>query len=473
MLTKTKKYFFLTILLCLLVSGKAQNYFDSLATHLKTLPQKEQVELIKAIPFDKMNSNTSAAIKLYQQAINLSNNKSDLAYLNEQLAIAYYYKGDYDLSVQTSLEAIKFYEQLNNQLKVGSVYASLGYQMKRRNLPKAFEYMQKGIYLLEQINDQKALSAAYNNFGVLHEMDNNMDSALFYYQKGLVIVEKLNDSIGIPYSLNNIATAYVILKKYNEALPYYQKAFNIRKQRNDLNGMAENYTAYGDFYFKQQLYQQAIPYYVSADSITQQIKYTYLQKVCSEQLALCYSNTNDFKQALHYQKRAVALNDSLLNESSNKTIAELETQFETEKKEKQILEQNVVIANKELEIKQRSYFMYALIAVGVLLLVLGFFIIKQIKFKQQKLIEANRLKDEKAKIKTQEKLNEERVRISRDLHDNIGAQLTFIISSIDNMSFFMKDTNNELKEKLQELNAFSKNAIKQLRTTINTLNKSK
>ena len=235
--------------------------------------------------------------------------------------------------------------------------------------------------------------------------------------------------------------------------------------------MAENYTAYGDFYFKQQLYQQAIPYYASADSITQQIKYTYLQKVCSEQLALCYSNSNDFKQALHYQKRAVALNDSLLNENSNKTIAQLETQFDTEKKEKQIIEQNVVIANKELEIKQRSYFMYALIAVGVLLLVIGFFIIKQIKFKQQKLIEANRLKDEMAKIKTQEKLNEERVRISRDLHDNIGAQLTFIISSIDNMSFFMKDANNDLKEKLQELNTFSKNAIKQLRNTINTLNK--
>ena len=224
MLTTTKKYFFVVLLLCVLSNSKAQNYFDSLATHLKTVPQKEQIEIIKAIPFDKMNSNTAAAVKLYKQAINLSSDKSALAYLNEQLAIAYYYKGDYDLSVQTSLQAIKHYEQLNNHLKEGSVYASLGYQMKRRNLPKAFDYMRKGIYLLEQINDQKALSAAYNNFGVLHEMDNDMDSALFYYQKGLVIVEQLNDSIGIPYSLNNIATAYVILKKVQRSFTLLPKS---------------------------------------------------------------------------------------------------------------------------------------------------------------------------------------------------------------------------------------------------------
>lgn len=471
-----KKYLLLLFLFTSGIGFAAQNYFDSLAIYIQPLSNKEKVEIINAIPFDKMNSNTNGAIKLYQQALGFDTDNKDkeaLAITNEKLALAYYYKGDYDLSVQTSLLAIHHYEELNNQLKAGSVYASLGYQMKRRNLVKAFEYMRKGIALLERVNEQEPLSAAYNNFGVLHEMDNDVDSALFYYQKGLKIVNQLNDSIGIPYSLNNIAGAYVIQGNFKKALPYYEKAFSIRKKRNDLNGMAENYTAYGDFYFKQQLFESAIDQYKEAYKITKQIKYTYLQKIGAEQLAKCYFQTKTYKQALFYQKKAVELNDILLNEKSNKTIAELETQFETEKKEKQIIEQNVVIANKEYEIKQRSYFMYALIAIGVLLIIVGFFIIKGIRFKQQKLIESNKLKDEIAKIKTQEKLNEERIRISRDLHDNIGAQLTFIISSIDNMSFFMKETNNELKIKLQELNEFSRKAIKELRGTINTLNKSK
>ncbi|MDG1477095.1 MAG: histidine kinase [Vicingaceae bacterium] len=473
----TFRYTFVLFLVVFCFNVNAQvSYFDSLKTVISGVSEDKKIALIIAIPFDKMNSNTSTAIDIYGYGIDIAKNQKSenlTAQLYEKQSIAYYYKGDYDLAVQTSLNAINLYEGLKNRLKVGSVYASLGYQMKRRDLPRAFEYMRKGINQLEQINDQKALSAAYNNFGVLHEMESNIDSALFYYKKGLLIVEELADSIGIPYSLNNIAGAYVIEGNYKEAMSYYDRAFVIRKKRNDLNGLAENYSYYGDFYFKQELYKQAIIKYLAAEKITAKINYAYLQKIISQQLATCYLETNNYSKALYYQKQQVILNSKLLNESSNKTIAELETQFETQKKEKQILEQNLIIANKDLEIKQQSYFMYVLIAIGILIVVLGFFILKQIKFKQQKLIEANRLKDEIAKIKMQEKLNEERVRISRDLHDNIGAQLTFIISSIDNMSYFMKETNNELKDKLSELNEFSRNAIKELRVTINTLNKSK
>jgi tetratricopeptide (TPR) repeat protein len=471
---KIKKYILLCSLLFVANTYFAQNYFDSLTTYISTLTLSDKVEAINAIPFDVMNSNTSAAIKIYQEALIFANNNSEqLAVTNEKIALAYYYRGDYDLSVTASLEAIRLYEKLEDNLKVGSAYASLGYQMKRRDLLKAFEYMRKGIKLLEQTNDQPALSGAYNNFGVLYEMDKDIDSALYFYQKGLLIVEQLADSIGIPYSLNNIAGAYVIQGKYNEAMPYYNSAFSIRKQRNDLNGMAENYSYYGNFYFEQALYNEAIHQYLEAEKITAKINYTYLQKMVSKQLALCYAQIDDYQQALFYQKQTVELENKLLNESSNKTIAELETQFDTEKKEKQIAEQKILIAQKELEIKQRSYFIFSLIGLGVLLLTIGYFIFKQIRFKQQKLIEENLLKDEIAKVKVQEKLNEERVRISRDLHDNIGSQLTFIISSIDNMSYFMKDTNNELKEKLQGLNEFSRTAITQLRDTIKTLNKRK
>ncbi|MGB0881491.1 MAG: tetratricopeptide repeat protein [Vicingaceae bacterium] len=453
----------------------AQKYFDSLTTYIVPLSDNDKVEAINKIPFDIMNSNTSVAIKMYKQALKIAdknNNLEQLALSKEKIAIAYYYRGDYDLSTAASLASIRCYEALENNLKAGGVYASLGYQMKRRDLPKAFEYMKKGIALLEQINDEPALSGAYNNYGVLHEMNNEMDSALYYYQKGLLIVEELSDSIGIPYSLNNIAGAYVILEDYSAAIPYYNRAFAIRKQRNDLNGMAENYSYYGDFYFKQGQYKQAILYYLNAEEITKKINYTYLQKMVSQELALCYSKINDFQQALYYQKKSVELEESFLNETSNKSIAELEAQFDTEKKEKKIADQKILIAQKELKVKQRNYFIYSLIAIGVLLLSVAYFVLKQIRFKQQKLIEENRLKDQIAEIKVREKLNNERVRISRDLHDNIGSQLTFIISSIDNMSYFIKDTNNELKEKLQELNNFSRSAIAQLRDTIKTLNKS-
>ena len=69
-------------------------------------------------------------------------------------------------------------------------------------------------------------------------------------------------------------------------------------------------------------------------------------------------------------------------------------------------------------------------------------------------------------------MQEQRLRISRDLHDNIGSQLTFIISSIDNLKYVTKDANQKLKEKLSTISSFTSDTIYQLRDTIWAMNKS-
>ncbi|MCB0402916.1 MAG: tetratricopeptide repeat protein [Flavobacteriales bacterium] len=453
----------------------AQNYFDSLQTAMETLPAGQQLALISEIPFDKMSNDALGAALIYQKGIKLAGEQDPeaLGLLYEKLSLAQYYHGDYDLSIESALLAIDQYEKQGNTKQMGSVYASLGYQMKRRNLPKAFEYMRKGLNFLLVSGDKKTINPAINNFGVLHEMNGNLDSALYYYNKSLNIVEELNDSIGIPYSLNNIAGAYVLLEKYEEALPFYERAYQIRLKRNDLNGLAENNTYYGDFYFKQQQFAEAIPFYQKAYTLCRQIKYNYLQKVNAEQLATCFQQEQQFDSTLFYLKKSVELNDQLLNESTLKTINNLEIQFETEKKEKLIAEHNTVIAKKELQFKQRTYLMYSIVAIVVILLVIGFFIIRHIRFKQQELIEENRLKDQITKGKVLAKLNEERLRISKDLHDNIGSQLTFIISSIDNLNYYLGEQQQNLAEKLQAINTYSREAIKELRATINELNKNR
>lgn len=74
-------------------------------------------------------------------------------------------------------------------------------------------------------------------------------------------------------------------------------------------------------------------------------------------------------------------------------------------------------------------------------------------------------------IAYQKKLYEQRLKISRDLHDNIGAQLTFIISSIENLPYGFNITNSKLTDKLQNISAFTKDTIYELRDTIWAMNK--
>lgn len=74
-------------------------------------------------------------------------------------------------------------------------------------------------------------------------------------------------------------------------------------------------------------------------------------------------------------------------------------------------------------------------------------------------------------LANEKKLEQQRLKISRDLHDNIGSQLTFIISSIDNLKFLMKSNDEKVKEKLSTINNFAANTIAQLRDTIWAMNK--
>ncbi len=95
----------------------------------------------------------------------------------------------------------------------------------------------------------------------------------------------------------------------------------------------------------------------------------------------------------------------------------------------------------------------------------------QQKLKNRQLKKESELKTALAKIETQNRLQEQRLRISRDLHDNIGAQLTFIISSIDNLKYGLKGATLKTKEKLSSISAFTSQTIYELRDTIWAMNK--
>ncbi|PCH53569.1 MAG: hypothetical protein COC22_02325, partial [Flavobacteriaceae bacterium] len=192
-----------------------------------------------------------------------------------------------------------------------------------------------------------------------------------------------------------------------------------------------------------------------------------LQKYCANYLTKSYLALNDYKNAFNYNNIYQSLKDSTLNAKTNTKVAELQIEFETEKKEKEIAQQKELILKNDLEIKKKNLFSLMLVSIILLLGIVSFGLFKRQQHKRKEF--QNRLALKEAQ--TYNKLQDQRLRISRDLHDNIGSQLTFIISSIDNLKFITKNADKVVKNKLSEINQFAKNTISQLRDTIWAMNK--
>ena len=162
--------------------------------------------------------------------------------------------------------------------------------------------------------------------------------------------------------------------------------------------------------------------------------------------------------------------DSLFKIEKEKEIGELYVKYETEKKEKLLAEAQASLLLKESKIRERNSYLLATISLAFLLALIGFFVYKQQRLRNKQILKEQALQQALNRIENQNNLQEQRLAISKDLHDNIGAQLTFIISSLDNLKYF-EFNKEKLYTKFDSISLFTRSTITYLRGTIWAMNK--
>ena len=380
-----------------------------------------------------------------------------------KLSLTYYYSGDFKENLMYSLLAIKLFERIDSKEALAKEYGELGYRMKDRSLPKALFYMQKGLHISEKNNFEEPLLSIYNNYGVLKSRNKEQDSALFFYKKCLALKEIRKDSIGIPYSLNNIAEIFISKKDFNKAKKLLYRALSIRIKLDDQYGIAENYSLLGDLFLADFKYNEAILNYTKSLDISQHYGFNTLLLHNYKMISQSYEFSQNASMALQTFKKHSFYKDSILNLETNAKIAELEVKYNTNENEK-------LLIKKEIEVTDSRNKLISVSVFALFIAVLGTLIYRQQKFKNKQQEQEFKLTTAIAKIETQNKLQKQRLSISRDLHDNIGAQLTFIISSVDNIKYAFPIADLKLNQKLSTISEFTKATILELRDTIWAMN---
>jgi signal transduction histidine kinase len=387
-----------------------------------------------------------------------------LAKINNNLANIYEKNGQYKLAMTYFLDALQYFESIkddkNSHITKGNIGLIL---LKLKNYPKAFTYINDVVEYQEENNATGELCVSCLNLGNVYLHMNDTLNALKQYHKSLKYCNTVGDKKGVSSAYNNIASIKTEQKKSQEALTLYSKSQKAREELNsdidkanfDLN-LAEEYTHNNKLAEAKQLL-------LNTKKVFEKEKLYNKLQINYKSLIRVYAKLNKLDSVSLYVDKLVAVNNQLLENSVVKQTAELETKYQTEKKEKLLLE-------KEAEAKQKNILLIGISLLAFFIAVIGFLIYSQQKQKNIQQAQEYKLKKAIIKIENQNKLQEQRLNISRDLHDNIGAQLTFIISSVDNIKYAFDITNEKLDNKLSNISSFAKDTIIELRDTIWAMN---
>ena len=424
---------------------------------------RENSEYTKAIDYFKKSLVLSKEIK---DTVLIANSYSGLGIVNSRL-------GNFKEAISNFLKGIPVYEKLKDTVNMARGYLNLAVDLRKiKDFNKSILYNKKALYLFEKNNEHLNIAAIHNNLGGVFNENQEYLKAI----KSAEIAKKYfieNDyERYVAYPLTNIAISYDSLNEQIKAEKNYLAAIRLHTKFREPYELAFLNNAYANFKYKHHKHREAIEIGEKALIYAEEVKALEFITSSSKTLAKSFQKNRNYKQANIYLNKYIISKDNLFEKEKSKDIAEIQTKYETSKKEAKIAIQKEELLEKELAIKNRNLYAILLASALLILGIIFFGIYKKNRFKRKQLQKEIDLKDALATIKTQNRLQEQRLRISRDLHDNIGSQLTFIISSLDNLKYISKDINTKLKDKLVGISSFTSHTIHELRDTIWAMNKS-
>jgi len=336
------------------------------------------------------------ALEAYQKALTVHErigNQQVIAICYNNIGLIHAAQGRYAEALESYQKALAIFERIGNQQGLATCHNNIGnIHYAQGRYAEALEAYQKALAICERISDQQGIASSYNNIGVIHYDQGQYAEALEAYQKALAICERIGDQQGIASSYNNIGNIHKAQGRYAEALESYQKALAILECIGNQDRVALSYTNIGNLYQAQALYAIARSYFQKALAIAQSLGlHDYLDDIylnlAQTDSALAASGQNHlWKSAYLHHRLYAAYKDSVLNEASIRKQAQLESQYEYEKKTallkaEQEKERALVTAQLRQRETQRNL---SLLALGIALIGLITFAILHRKIRQQR-----------------------------------------------------------------------------------------
>ena len=371
----------ITVLLCAVMpyTVAAQSPHDDTATVNRLNQQAKNLNIA---------GNPDSAFPLLQASARMAKQLHYRAGEGEALFQAgdfYRQKGDYPTALEKFLEAQRIWEELKDLSKQAQINVLLallnkdisGANQTAAHLDKGIDYSRIAYSLYDKVKDTGGMINSLNTAGIIYRDKgkvwgqlNNYDSAYDAYTKALALVARSGKGKpNLPRLYNNISQVYLEYKKdYRTALDYLLRAMHYNDSMHNINSLSYNYGNISNAYVQLHRYDEALLYARKMLQTAQALKKPERIQNAGLQLYRAFEAKGQMDSALHYYVKADMLDDSLTNLSKSRQVMDLQTKYETVKKEVEItrLQTEGSSKNKQILLLLGSSALLALLAAAMI-----------------------------------------------------------------------------------------------------------
>lgn len=380
---------------------------------------------------------TTLSYELYRDSSNSKNKHVALA----NLASIHKKMGHYYLALQLTVRADSIVKSLPNRNPRAYAFTCELF-LRMNNIKKARESINIGIEEYWKTIDKTQLDyfdGILNSYlGLTMSREGKHDSAIITLKRALSILKKETDTVALSEATLFLGEAYFKNKNYDLSASQYRLAASYYE--NLKNALYQNFYLIHEL--RSKIYANNYDNSVLAKELEKVITALTITPSSYEirldlysLLSDCYEKLGDYKLALKYSRLFDDLRKEVLDSENLLQYLEYQRSYENLNRENKIQQLNQLNLNNSLKLENKNLQLnrYIIIVISLLLLfLLSLFLFIQITKKNKALMQA------KSDLQIKEANEKERIRISREMHDDIGAGLTQIVL----MSDYLKTTSN-------------------------------
>ena len=347
------------------------------------------------------NENEDSALIFVTDALDFARKKNLKQWEGRLLHLRAYLKGEITQNNESAIEdliaAMKVFEAIDDQEHLKDVYIELGIaNFYLKNYEQAIKDFKNAEVIALKQNNLNDLALIYSNLGPVYIELEDYKTSIDICEKAENIYLELKDELSYSNAKFNKLNSFIHL--YSDSIEYngsiirdYKALIKVFQKYKVENSLMMSYANLGFIYRKVNKFDLAIQYLQKAINNAKKRNKIENLEIFYKQLIVVYELKKDYVNAFNYSKEYMIIHDSLYQVSQSIVIAELQTKYETQKKENEnvllkkdakIKDQELLIKDKDIEEqKQSKYFLYG----GLLFsLLVGFSIYTRFRSSQKK-----------------------------------------------------------------------------------------